>query len=394
MSSVTGEEVEGGPRDESSGRRHELILRAIAEGVLVLDREGRITFVNPAAAAMLGYTRYELLTHEGGAHELLHHSHRDGTPYPRDGCPTIASMHEGHVARARASDGEVLWRKDGSALPVSYVSSPIREEGEVKGVVIVFSDVTERLQRQDERAALHREAAESEKLAAMGTLVSGLSHEVRTPLAILQNNAFLVRWQVERAAQQSPETAAVWEKVRARFDEMEKAVDRMDQLIGQLRRFSRLDETEAGPTALDDVVEDAERLFRLGYHHNVRVELHLGETQPVLVDPFKVQQLLMNLMENAADATLDEAVPIRVRTRMDEESGRALLIVEDEGLGMPEEIQVRMYEPLFTTKDGGAGLGLAIVKRIAAEHDAILACSSSPGRGTTFTVAFPTARYD
>ena len=393
MSSVTGEDVERGLREQTPTDFYEQILESAAEGVIVLDRRGRFVYVNSAAARTLGYTPRELVAHDGGAHELLHHSHRDGTPYPRDGCPIFTSIHEAQVVRARASDGEVLWRKDGTPLPVSFVSAPIVQNGDVQGVTVVFADVTEGLQRQDERAALHREAAESEKLAAMGTLVSGLSHEIRTPLAILQNNTFLVRWQIERAARQSPEMAALWERVQARFVEMDEAVGRMDQLVGELRRFSRLDDTEAGPAALEDIVEDAERLFRLAHRGSVPIALDLRETQPVLLDPFKIQQLLMNLMENAADASAAEGGGIRVRTRMDEESGRALLIVEDDGLGIPEEVQDRMFDPLFTTKDQGAGLGLAIVRRIADEHDAVVTCDSAPGRGTRFTVGFPTARY-
>ena len=393
MTSATGEGTLDARGADPLARRYERILDSLAEGVLVLDRTGRITFVNPAAAHMLGYARDEMLAYDGPAHDLLHHSHKDGTPYPREGCPTYATVHEGVVARARAGDGEVLWRKDGSPLPVAYASAPIVEDGEITGATLVFMDATGRLRRQDERAALHREAAESEKLAALGTLVSGLSHEIKTPLTILQNNAFLARFQMEGAARESPAVAAAWARVRERFDEMEEAVDRMTRLVGELRRFSRLDGTLATPTALEDVVVDAARLFKLAYRSSVQVELDLRETRPVLVDPFKVQQLLMNLLENAADATVDQGGRVRVRTRMAREGDRALLVVEDDGLGIPEAVQARMYDPLFTTKDEGAGLGLAIVRRIADEHDAQVRCDSAPGKGAVFTVSFPLATY-
>lgn len=393
MSSAAGESHQDRPRVDTDALRHDLVLESVADGVLVLDREGLITFANPAAARLLGYSRDELLAARAPAHDLLHHSHADGTPYPREGCPTTATLQEGTVARARSENGEVLWRKDGTSLPVAYTSAPLVQDGEIVGATLVFSDVTRRLQRQDERAALHREAAQSEKLAAMGTLVSGLSHEIKTPLTILLNNASLTRLQLERAAAESPAVAATWQKVRQRFDEMDEAVDRMRALVGELRRFSRLDVTEAAPTALEDVVEQAARLFKLAYRSSVRVDLDLHETQPVLVDVLKVQQLVLNLLENAADATMGVGGRVCVRTRMSASGQQALLVVEDDGVGIAEDVQDRIFDPLFTTKDEGTGLGLAIVKSIVDEHEARLTCDSAPGKGTIMTVAFPLAPY-
>lgn len=367
------------------------VLDAVAEGVLVLSRAGRLAYVNPAAARMLGYPREELLAHEGSAHDLLHHSRRDGSPYPSRECPTWETLRAGRTVRTPAAEGEVLWRKDGSPLPVSYVCSPIVEEGKVTGAAIVFTDASERLRRQDERAALHREAAQSEKLAAMGTLVSGLSHEVKTPLTILANNAWLARHHLEQRALASAEAREAWEAVRERFEEMEDAVDRMGALVDELRRFSRLDETEPSPASLEHVVSQAARLFRLAFRSSVRVELDLRETLPVLVDVYKVQQMLLNLLENAAQATVGSGGVIRVATRMAEDGASALLVVQDEGPGIPEDVRARMYDPLFTTREEGTGLGLAIVKRVVEEHGAAIACESIPGEGTTFTVAFSLA---
>jgi PAS domain S-box-containing protein len=135
---------------ESLGRRNESILASAGEGIYGLDLDGNTTFVNPAAARMLGYEAGELLGRP--QHETLHHTRPDGSSYPLSECPIHASLGDGTVHRAT---GEILWRKDGSSFPVDYVSTPVWDDGEMTGVVLVFSDVTE---RQD----TERELRESE----------------------------------------------------------------------------------------------------------------------------------------------------------------------------------------------------------------------------------------
>lgn len=124
-------------------RRQTLILTQAGEGIYGLDLDGRTTFVNPSAAAMLGYRVEELIGRH--MHHILHHTRSDGTPYPVDQCPVYAAMKDGTPRRVI---DEVFWKKDGTALPVEYVSTPIKEGNEVIGSVIVFQDVTERIAAQ------------------------------------------------------------------------------------------------------------------------------------------------------------------------------------------------------------------------------------------------------
>lgn len=103
---------------------YEAIFDAIGEGVHRIDLEGRITFVNLAAARLLGWDAGELLGRE--QHPTIHHTRADGTPYPAEECPILAALREGRVGR---HDDELFWRKDGTALPVDYIATPIREGG-------------------------------------------------------------------------------------------------------------------------------------------------------------------------------------------------------------------------------------------------------------------------
>lgn len=124
---------------EQLQRQHTLILTQAGEGIYGLDRDGKTTFVNPSAACMLGYRVEELLGCH--MHSLLHHTRPDGTPYPAEACPIYAAIHDGRVHRVT---DDLFWRKDGTSLPVEYISTPIREDDKVVGAVMVFRDITDR----------------------------------------------------------------------------------------------------------------------------------------------------------------------------------------------------------------------------------------------------------
>ena len=128
---------------ERLNRQNRLILDSAGEGIYGLDREGNTTFVNPAAA-LTGFDPAELIGKD--QHEVIHHSRSDGTPYPREECPIHAAIGDGEVHRV---DNEVFWRKDGTAFPIAYTSTPILEDDEVVGTVVTFTDITERKALED-----------------------------------------------------------------------------------------------------------------------------------------------------------------------------------------------------------------------------------------------------
>ncbi|HEU4740557.1 MAG TPA: PAS domain S-box protein [Meiothermus sp.] len=129
---------------KESENRLRLILESIGEGVYGIDAQGRCTFINPAAARMLGYEPEEVLGKD--MHALVHHHRPDGAPYPLEECPIYHAM-EGH--QGCRVESEVFWRKDGTALAVEYSAHPILERGEVQGAVISFVDITERKQAEN-----------------------------------------------------------------------------------------------------------------------------------------------------------------------------------------------------------------------------------------------------
>lgn len=122
-----------------------LILESVGEGIYGLDSEGKTTFINPAAEKMTGFSAEEMIGN--CQHELVHHSRKDGTPYPQKQCPIYAAFRKGEIFK---TSEEVFWRKDGTSFPVEYISTPIWENLKLLGAVVVFRDITEEKKAEEE----------------------------------------------------------------------------------------------------------------------------------------------------------------------------------------------------------------------------------------------------
>jgi PAS domain S-box-containing protein len=132
--------------------QHQLILDAAGEGVYGLDCEGNITFCNAAATEILGWKIDDV--HGQSAHGVHHHSHSDGSRYPREECPIYAALHDGEVHRV---EDEVFWHVNGSAVPVEYISTPIWQDDKLNGAVVIFRDITERKEIERQREVAYGE---------------------------------------------------------------------------------------------------------------------------------------------------------------------------------------------------------------------------------------------
>jgi len=132
--------------------QHQIILDAAGEGVYGLDCDGTITFSNSAATEILGWKIEDV--HGQSAHGVHHHSHSDGSRYPREECPIYAALHDGEIHRI---DDEVFWHVDGSAVSVEYISTPIWQDGKLNGAVVIFRDISERKEIERQREAAYGE---------------------------------------------------------------------------------------------------------------------------------------------------------------------------------------------------------------------------------------------
>jgi signal transduction histidine kinase len=227
---------------------------------------------------------------------------------------------------------------------------------------------------------------QSEKMAVVGTFASGLAHEVRNPL----NSIALQLSILERRA--APLPAGVTGEIKELVGVIRQEVKRLDNLVGDFLQFSRSNRVQYRPTALDALVDEVTRLLRPEARAagvTLRRQRVGGPIPDLRVDPEKMKQVVINLVQNAIEAMPEGGVATVESGLVD---GRAVLVVRDSGPGLPEGLDV--FQLFVTTKAHGTGLGLSIAQQIVLEHGGEIVAVSDPGRGATFTVSLPVERPD
>jgi signal transduction histidine kinase len=225
---------------------------------------------------------------------------------------------------------------------------------------------------------------QSEKMAVVGTFASGLAHEVRNPL----NSIALQLSILERRV--APLPAGVAGEIKELVSVIREEVKRLDNLVGDFLQFSRSNRVQYRPASLDSLVDEVMRLLRPEARDGgvTLLRQRVGRPMPDLrVDPEKIKQVVINLVQNAIEALPGGGVVTIESGLVDE---RAVMVVRDNGPGLPEGLDV--FQLFVTTKAQGTGLGLSIAQQIVLEHGGEIAASSVPGKGATFTVSLPVGR--
>ncbi|MGA2246314.1 MAG: ATP-binding protein [Verrucomicrobiota bacterium] len=225
-----------------------------------------------------------------------------------------------------------------------------------------------------------------EKLASLGLLAAGVAHEIRNPLTAIKAALFT---QQKRLAVGSPEHHDV--KV------VEREIVRLERIVNDFLQFARPAEPEPVIIAADLLLLET-KLFFTPQLEKIRIQMTLEPSAPmyVKVDPAQMKQVLINLVQNAADSIgQDGTIILRARQArkplLNGEKSTVLLEVADTGQGIPPEAQKRLFDPFFTTKENGTGLGLSIAARIVQKHGGVLQYQTQVNRGTTFGILLPQA---
>jgi two-component system sensor histidine kinase HydH len=232
-----------------------------------------------------------------------------------------------------------------------------------------------------ERKRLERQLRERERLAAIGTTVAKIAHEIGNPL----NGMFSTLQVLERQLGQQPNTLAplLIEAVQ----DLKHETNRLRSLLQDLQSFARAPELSLRPTNITALATEALRNTTSYFlEQGIGIEQDLVTVPLVLADEEKLRQVLVNLYKNAAEAMPDGG---RLTLRSSHSETDVWLEVQDTGKGIQEGVEI--FAPFVTTKAHGTGLGLAIVKQIMDAHRGTIAYKSIPGQGTTFRVTFPTA---
>jgi len=366
-----------------SYQRFRSVTDSANDAIISVNSHGEIVFWNPRAQAVFGYEEREAL---GQSVAFL---------VPESDLPAYA-QEIGHVlAGDSAWVGNVVElsgrRKDGSHVPLELSLSTWKTGHEVFYTGVI-RDITERQQAAEVLREREDELRQAQKMEAVGRLAGGIAHDFNNLLTAIVGYADLVLDKLPPGDDR-----------RANVEEIYKAGRSAASLTRELLAFSRKQVLQPTTLDLNGVVKDTENLMRRLVGEDVDVVLDLlPELSTVRADRSQLEQVLLNLAANARDAMPDGGrVTIRTRMMSEDASGKsgapsfvgphAVLMVNDNGLGMTPQVRARVFEPFFTTKDAGrgTGLGLATVYGIVAQSGGQIWVESEAGEGATFFIALP-----
>lgn len=349
------------------------LLLQVSEGMIGLDASGKVTFMNASVERVLGVSRSQ---YTGKLYqELLPNSHRNAEAHSIIEKVWRTGDVETHDIVISGPAGKNVFVR----MTVSRVTG---WQKEALGTVLLFQDIKEisRLKEQ-----LHRVDA----LASMGGAVTGMAHEVRTPLGYIRGLAELIK---EDLPEEAPH--------RKYAQTIVEAIDRLNQLIEEILSLASIKVSDTETIDAKSTVRESIMYVRdLARTRDLKLVEDYPQTEmPVKADRQKLVESFVNIMKNACEAAPSGGrlnVCVRPVT-MDQStgSGADTVAVEfhNEGSYIPPEIQENIFTPFFTTKRQGTGLGLAISKRIIEAHGGVLQVESSPDSGTLFRVVLPAAK--
>ncbi len=356
-------------------------LHSLGDAVIAVDCDKRITFLNPVAEQLTGWSAAAA---EGRAiDEVFKLIDREGARVPSPMAQALDQLQPANLP----PETRLVTRSSGP-IEVDDSAAPIVDDGgRLLGGVLVFRDVTD-------ARRLERRAAQTERLASLGQLIAGLAHEINNPLMTIGANSELIDGCLTRLDAMGADRAIVAD-ARSLLGDARAAIGSIVQILHGLRRFATIGASGREVLEVSEVLEDALRLAIDRLRDAATVELELGTTPFVLADESRLVQVFVALLLNAAQAMeIPDARKnvIRVSTRTDEQ-GRAAIEIRDNGRGIPAAIIGRVFEPFFTTRrvGEGMGLGLSIVHGTIGELGGEVTVESQVGVGTVFRIVLPPA---
>jgi PAS domain S-box-containing protein len=336
------------------------VFDGITDLVILLDPRYRIKMVNKAF----------LDQHDVKLEEILNRSLADLSmkkPCPLKGCKTPLSGLPGSPVV------EQVHARDGSIYEVTFYPQ-FSEQGEVNNVICYTKNITEKKE-------VERRIQQTEKLVAVGQLAAGVAHEINNPLGVILCYTDLIK-------ENNPRN----EEIKADITVIERHTENCRRIVADLLDFSRSRGTgiTKQPVSINGVIENVLSMVRQQFvKKQIALICTLDDTVPACpIDSRRLKQVLLNLIMNAGQAIVTNGT-INIRTRA--ENSSIIIEVEDDGPGISKDIQDKIFDPFFSTKEPGegTGLGLSVSYGIIQEHDGEIMVRSTPGHGTCFTLILP-----
>ncbi len=282
-----------------------------------------------------------------------------------------------YLLRLRRADGQPVW------VELTAHADPRQDDGSVR-IEALVRDVSERKKLDDETRDLYHQLLQAEKMAALGQTISGVAHELNNPLATI------LTW-AERLSKRTP----LDDQVRRGLETILSESERAARIVRNLLTFARKRQTTRAMVDVNRVVREtlALRAHDQRLTNITIIDALAAGLPPVFADGYQLQQVLLNLVINAEQAMLAAhgRGTLVLRTWHDNENDVVSLEINDDGPGIPDEVQPKIFDPFFTTKDvgKGTGLGLTVAYAIVQEHGGRIRLESKPSTGASFFVELP-----
>ncbi|MEK6786467.1 MAG: PAS domain S-box protein [Nitrospirota bacterium] len=363
--------LEGFVTDITERKRAERLLRqseeryrrliTISPYAILVHRGDHLIFANDQAIKLFGAVKAEQIL-EKSPMDLFH---PDYHVVIRE---RIHELLEGRVQVPMLE--EQIMTLDGRAIDVEVSTARFVDE-EGPAILAMLQDISERKRLQEQ-------LRKTERIAELGTLASGMAHEIGTPMNVILGRA---EYLMDRVTE---------EPIKKGLQTIVTQVERITKVMNQLLSFARRKTPERCPLDLRGTIEAGMELFQERLARNqIQVELALADNCPrALADPDQMSQVFINLVMNAVHAMPDGGM---LRIGLAPEKQMVKLTIADTGHGIPRDVVEKVFEPFFTTKEfgQGTGLGLTVVKGIIEEHQGTIVVESGEGKGTTFTILIP-----
>ncbi|MFZ1956429.1 MAG: cache domain-containing protein [Desulfobacterales bacterium] len=381
-----------------SEEKYRLLAETAREFILAFEPGGRITYVNRAWREASGYDVTEMLTMT-----IFDIMASDEKPTFQD---RLDLLYSGGTAPDLFETG--LTVKSGKRIPVEATLASLMDAGNAVRIFITARDVTEKKRAENQARRQQEQLFQADKMATLGTLVSGVAHEINNPATFIMLNAPILQqaWQAVLPILDDynrdhgdfkvgrMDYSRLRERIPLLLANISDGTERIKTIVGELKDFARqgpsemVDQVEINPIVVKAVGLVGNLIKRSTHHFSVQY----GPDIPrVKGNSQKIGQVVINLLVNACQALPDPERAIRLATTYEANAGQAVIEVTDEGCGMSEEVLQRIRNPFFTTKreSGGTGLGLAIADRIVEDHGGSMRFTSTVNQGTTARVHLP-----
>ncbi len=341
------------------------LIEASLDPLVTINAKGKITDVNEATAKVTGFSRDHLIG-------------SDFSDYFTEPQKAKAGY------RKVFTDGFVkdyplaIRNKSGEISDVLYNATIYRnEKGEIEGVFAAARDVTE-------RKKLEKQVQDSERLAAIGATAGMVGHDIRNPLQAITGDLYLVKTELDELPDHQQKKNAL-----ESLDEIQKNIDYINKIVADLQDYARPLNPRTQETDLTSVFN--EMLTKNGIPENVKVTIDVeDQARNVMADADYLNRIFYNLVTNAVQAMPNGG---KLMITAHTEANDIVVAVKDTGVGIPKEIQGKMFTPMFTTKSKGQGFGLPVVKRMTESLGGTVTFESKEGKGTTFFIRLPLKKY-